>query len=418
MNRVLNKIAAIMLTMAVVCMIGCKKADELNNGCNNGNNGGNGGETPEAPAIVSTSEVQYDGKVFVEAVFEDETKMYFTITSPTEVEVVSGDFYYQDNPSQAYKYRGDVVIPETITHLGTIYTVDAIGWKAFYGCKLVTSVYLPNSILSISDGKYYDNGGYYGSIISAFSGCSNLRKIHMSENIKSIGKYSFVGCPCYEDTVTIPKFVTQIGLGAYESKTIVFNADSCLVSGGYFIGLVYKSAFPNLNSISFGTNVKVLPAYLYTENNPIVIEVPSSVTVLPDYAFYRCTNVEEINNLENIIQIGQSAFYECESLTSISLNSSLKKINKYTFYDCKRLTSIEIPKSVMIIENDAFAISFAGNDYQYITSITSNAIEPPALGEDVFKNRWIQAIYVPTASIGAYKTADGWSQYADVIVGI
>ena len=103
MNRVLNKIAAIMLTMAVVCMIGCKKADDPSNGGNNGNNGGNGGETPEAPAIVSTSEVQYDGTVFIEAVFEDETKMYFAIVSPTEVSVSNGEFFYQENPSLAYK---------------------------------------------------------------------------------------------------------------------------------------------------------------------------------------------------------------------------------------------------------------------------------------------------------------------------
>ena len=71
MNRVLNKIAAIMLAMAVVCMIGCKKTDEPNNG---GNNGGNDGETPEAPAIVSSSEVQYDGTVYIETVLDDGTK--------------------------------------------------------------------------------------------------------------------------------------------------------------------------------------------------------------------------------------------------------------------------------------------------------------------------------------------------------
>ena len=155
MNRLSKVMSVIGLIIAVVIATGCTKPDDPtdpnNGGGNNGNNGGNGGETPEAPAIVSTSEVQNDGKVFIEAVFEDESKMYFAIVSPTEVSVVNGEFYYQDNPSLAYKYRGVVVIPEIITHIGKTYSVIAIGQKAFYGCNLVTSVFIPNTIRYIID---------------------------------------------------------------------------------------------------------------------------------------------------------------------------------------------------------------------------------------------------------------------------
>ena len=44
MKKVMKAIAAVMLTVAVVCAAGCKKTDDPNNGGNNGNNnGGNGG---------------------------------------------------------------------------------------------------------------------------------------------------------------------------------------------------------------------------------------------------------------------------------------------------------------------------------------------------------------------------------------
>lgn len=64
MNRLSKIISAIMLIIAVVIAIGCTKTNEPNDGGGNGNNNGNG-DTPETPAIVSTSEVQYDGTVLL-----------------------------------------------------------------------------------------------------------------------------------------------------------------------------------------------------------------------------------------------------------------------------------------------------------------------------------------------------------------
>lgn len=509
MNKLLKVTLSILLIVAY-CYTGCKKPEDPSNGGNNGNSG----ETPEAAAIVSTSEVQYDGKVFVEAVFEDETKMYFAIISPTEVSVASGEFFYQDDPSQAYKYRGDVVIPEKITHLGTTYSIIEIGWKAFYGCNLVSSVYMPNTITTIS--SYYNYPNFYphhsSDTFGAFQGCSNLNTIQMSTNIVNIGDMAFSGCPCFSGTVNIPKYVKSIGKAAFDSKSVCFNADSCFVAGDMepsnSTEQIYVSAFPNMNTISFGKNVKVMPAYLYLGMNPIVIDIPSSVTIIPHEAFRGCTNLEKVNNVDNIVSIGSQAFYKCESLNSfpVSLNSALSNIGRNAFSGCENLTSITIPNSVgnigasafsrcglcsiewgnsidtirentfsfcrnlvdVVIPNSVTTISYdafkkcdalitvsfgnsltiIGSDafngcqqltdihlpssirnieshafdgamsLSIITNITCMANNPPILGEEVFGRRPIQVICVPMSSVEAYKTADGWSQYADVIVGI
>ena len=53
------------------------------------------------------------------------------------------------NPNE---YRGDVVIPESVTYEGVNYSVTSIRENAFYVCRDLTSVTIPNSVKSI--GRY------------------------------------------------------------------------------------------------------------------------------------------------------------------------------------------------------------------------------------------------------------------------
>lgn len=51
-----------------------------------------------------------------------------------------------------------------------------------------------------------------------------------------------------------------------------------------------------------------------------------------------------------------------------------------------------------------------------LTTVTCQATEVPDLGEDAFYGCTnLTAINVPAGSVGTYKTATGWSDYADII---
>ena len=51
-------------------------------------------------------------------------------------------------------------------------------------------------------------------------------------------------------------------------------------------------------------------------------------------------------------------------------------------------------------------------------NVYCNATNPPACDSGMFNyNALGRKIYVPTASVEAYKAAKGWSEYADDIVG-
>ncbi len=53
---------------------------------------------------------------------------------------------------------GDIIIPSSMTHNGTIYSVTSIGNYAFRDCDSLKSITIPNSVTSIGNYVFYDRG--------------------------------------------------------------------------------------------------------------------------------------------------------------------------------------------------------------------------------------------------------------------
>ena len=125
-----------------------------------------------------------------------------------------------------------------------------------------------------------------------------------------------------------------------------------------------------------------------------------------------CTALTSISIPDNITSIGQSAFEECVGLTNVVLPNNITRIEANTFHGCSALTSIDLPSSIISIGEIAFA-SCRG-----LTNIICRAVEPPSLlveSEEIFHgvNHEIP-VYVPAESVGAYKAADGWSEFTNI----
>lgn len=127
--------------------------------------------------------------------------------------------------SSGYKYKGDIIIPESVTYQGVEYSVTSIG-DAFFYCDKMTSVSIPNTVTNICG--------------SAFSYCSGLSEIIIPNSVTSIGDNAFMDCTGLT-SLTIPESVTSIG--------------------GY--------VFANCTGLTSVT-------------------IPSSLTIISDHAFYGC----------------------------------------------------------------------------------------------------------------------------------
>ena len=216
----------------------------------------------------------------------------------------------------------------------------------------------------------------------AFYGCTSLTSVQLGDSLISIGDYAFSGCS---------KAFTSLDL-----KNGVSVGDYAFDSCG-----TLTSATIDTNSIGSGVFKKC------TALNSI--DIGSSTTTISDYMFSKCYSLRSVTIPDSITSIGNFAFDSCSGLTSVTIPNSVTSIGNSVFYNCSSIANVTIGSGVTSISSYSFQYCNS------LISVTVNALTPPKLGTSVFDDTNDCSIYVPAASVDAYKAADGWSDYADKI---
>lgn len=238
---------------------------------------------------------------------------------------------------------------------------------------------------SVVSGECDASSAITNAEVSAYT--NTLKEAVIGDCVTSIGNYAFQFCGSLS-SITIPSGVTSIGEYA-------FNQCSGLIE------VVLPDSVTSIGQSAF-----------YFCSSLTSCTIGSGVTSIGRATFYHCNSLTNINIPNSVTNIGLEAFDGCSGLTSVTIPNSVTNIEPNAFQLCSSLPSVTIPDSVTSIRNSAFAYCSG------LTSVTVNAITPPTLGTNVFMNTNDCPIYVPSASVNAYKTASGWGDYASRIQAI
>ena len=117
-----------------------------------------------------------------------------------------------------------------------------------------------------------------------------------------------------------------------------------------------------------------------------------------DFKHFECVGLD---------YVGKDWFRNCHNMSNIVLPKTIKRIEDNAFASCYKLEEIELPANVGKIGSEAFT----GTP---LHTVVVRSTTPCSLGSGVFPKNAGLKIYVPAASVDAYKTA--WAEYKDYIV--
>ena len=278
-------------------------------------------------------------------------------------------------------------------------SVTSIGDEAFQLCSSLTSIEIPEGVTSI--------GSY------AFDNCNNLTSIVIHKRVTSIGNSAFRNC-CSLTSIVIPEGVAFIDDKVFWGCNNLTNI--VIPESVTSIGYAAFSGCSGLTSIVIPEGVTSIGSYAFDDcYNLTSIVIPEGVTSIEMGVFMGCSSLASIVIPEGVTSIGSGAFSRCSSLASIVIPEGVTSIDNSVFSGCSSLISIVIPGGVISIGSGAFY------GFSSLTRITCLAVNPPTYDNvflENFGNSYSGTIYVPAASVEAYKAADGWKDYASQIQAI
>ncbi len=192
-----------------------------------------------------------------------------------------------------------------------------IGSGAFCDLSKLTTLTLPNSIVSIEGGAFRD--------------CYNLTTVTVGANVKDVASTAFECCYKLVEVFNKSKFL-NITPSSKENGYV-----------GYYAKNIYKSPadsklhYDENGCITYVDGQTII--FVTYAGNSSYVNIPNGVTEIGNYAFYY-TQIKTVNIPNSVKEIGCYAFYNTD-LTYIKIPNSVNSIGSYVFRGCDFLTGIE-----------------------------------------------------------------------------
>ena len=175
----------------------------------------------------------------------------------------------------------------------------------------------------------------------AFSGCTALKKVSISDTVAQIDLNAFDGC------TALAEFEVAADNKAFSSDGgVLFSADKKLLRCP--VGKAADYTVPS------GTVAIAGGAFKDCAKLESLV-IPDSVTAIGKSAFENCAALKRITLPKSITKLEALTFSGCAALAEIALPDGLKALGEKVFSGCAALKSVKIPAEVTVIPTEAFS---------------------------------------------------------------
>ena len=278
---------------------------------------------------------------------------------------------------------GTVTVPSTVTkvHANAFYYCEyveaivfeggnadmTIGDKAFYRCKALTEMVLPDNVVAIGAGAFYN--------------CSSLTSLTLSKNLTAFNGGMVESCTK----------LAEIKVGA-DGKGVNFSAqDGVLYNADMTVLVMYPSAREGSEFVVPAT-VKTIATKAFADNSTLaVVVLPVGLEKIDDSAFFYATGLKTINVPNTVTYVGVKSFSNCSKLETVTFDeggSELLVVGNYAFYYTSKLSGVVLPERLAALGDYAF-------DHSGIATLEFTGDKLMTLGNNVFANTKLVNVTLP-----------------------
>ena len=225
--------------------------------------------------------------------------------------------YNMHNPAPWQELRGEIVrleLPKDLTTIGSM---------AFYECKNLNAVTIPDAVKSIGD--------------FAFTNCEKLQMLDLGRGVETIGESAFSDCYALV-RLKLPDSLRKLGMKAF-----------------------YRCESIPTVTVPVGVTEMDMMVFGYCKNL-MTADVRAQITTIPEWLFYMCGKLVSVKLPDSAQNINEFVFRGCDQLDTV-------------YYDGEEKTAQEMEK--IITESvPEFNGSVTGGDLATGGSISAGALIP------------------------------------------
>jgi hypothetical protein len=324
-----------------------------------------------------------DGKTYLFVRITDTTGLQPTLAlNKTGTALLTVD--WGDSTTDTSTTNGDITLTKTAAYAAigdyviTIESTDVYSVNTF-GFLLGNNITYSHALLKLYSGINFRPTLFNGSFNSHFS----LQIISINKENTSFAVNTFINARSLIH-INLPAGSVSTGNDMFNScyslKNITYGADYIIRFRAFNSCFVLEKAV--INDIQTGAN-----------------------------SHFTNSGIKEVVYPDTVTSLFPNIFQNCRFLKKVKLNNTLTSVGNFAFADCPNIESLEFPDTLTSIGGGCFQNNISTLEYTFLSTT------PPTLSfTSAFTG--INAackIYVPDASVAAYKAATNWVTYANYI---